>query len=92
MCSSAGTGNIEKAVNIYESLRRTRPGTKRDLKNYVKVFLGIDVPDKRICPQHHRPMDYLWHCFSADFAAEVKANADAIVWGIVQNSRLISFL
>lgn len=78
--SSAGTCNIEKAVNIYESLRRTRPIKKQDLRNYVKVFLGIDVPDKRICPEHHRPMDYLWHAFSTDFASEAKANADAIVW------------
>jgi len=80
MCNSTGTCNIERAANIYSILRRTRPKTKQDLKNYVKVFLGIDVPDKRICPKHHRPMDYLWHSFSADFAAEGKANADAIVW------------
>jgi hypothetical protein len=46
----------------------------------VKVFLGIDVPDKRICPHHKRPMDYLWHCFSADFSGKVRPNADAIVW------------
>ena len=80
MCNSTGTCNIERAANIYSILRRTRPKTKQDLKNYVKVFLGIDVPDKRICTQHHRPMDYLWHTFSADFATEGKANADAIVW------------
>jgi hypothetical protein len=80
MFSSAGTCNIERAAYIYESLRRNRPTKKQDLKNYVKVFLGIDVPNKRICPEHHRPMDYLWHAFSADFASEVKANADAIVW------------
>jgi hypothetical protein len=71
---------IEKAASVYSALRRTRPKTKQDLKNYVKVFLGIDVPDKRICPQHHRPMDYLWHTFSVEFASGSKANADAIVW------------
>jgi hypothetical protein len=32
----------------------------------VKVFLGLDVPDKRICPDHHSPMDYLWHSYSTD--------------------------
>jgi len=80
LCTSTVTGDIERAANIYSVLRRTRPKTKHDLKNYVKVFLGIDVPDKRICPEHNRPMDYLWHSFSADFATEGKANADAIVW------------
>ncbi len=77
---STSDSNIEKAAHIYSALRRSRPRTRRDLKNYVKVFLGIEVPDKRICPEHNRPMDYLWHSFSADFAAERPANADAVVW------------
>jgi hypothetical protein len=80
LCTSAVTNNIERAAKIYSTLRRTRPKTRQDLKNYVKVFLGINVPDKRICPQHKRPMDYLWHCFSADFSDKGRPNADAIVW------------
>jgi hypothetical protein len=61
--------------------------TKRDLKNYVKVFLGINVPDRRICSDHQNPMDYLWHSFSGDSArqtaarqGDIRPNADAIVW------------
>lgn len=80
--------NIEKAAHIYAELRRKRPGTRRDLKNYVKVFLGIDVPNRKICPEHNSPMDYLWYSFSADFsdmqAASDKRratkNADCIIW------------
>ena len=72
--------DIEKAVGVYSVLRQTRPRTRRDLKNYVKVFLGIDIPDKKICSEHNSPMDYLWHSFSVDFAANKTANADAIVW------------
>ncbi|MCK4295006.1 MAG: hypothetical protein KAY65_17545, partial [Planctomycetes bacterium] len=87
------SNNIENAVQIYSSLRRSKPRTKQDLKNYVKVFLGINIPDKRICPEHNSPMDYLWHSFSVDFSnysschserseesGRRKANADAIVW------------
>jgi hypothetical protein len=77
---SATYGDIEKAAYVYSALRRTRPKTRRDLKNYVKVFLGIDVPDKKICREHNSPMDYLWHSFSADFTADARANADAIIW------------
>lgn len=69
-----------KASNVYSALRSTRPGTKADLKNYVKVFLGIDVPDVRICDEHCSPMDYLWHAYSADFNSPNRANADAVVW------------
>jgi len=72
--------DIEKAASVYSRLQRSRPRTRQDLKNYVKVFLGIDIPDKKICPEHNSPMDYLWHSFSADFAANKMVNADAIVW------------
>ena len=82
------SNDIEKAAHIYAELRRTRPSTKRDLKNYVKVFLGIDVPVMKMCPEHNSPMDYLWHSFSADFPTlratsherRATINADAIVW------------
>ncbi|MBA7606618.1 hypothetical protein ES703_13768 [subsurface metagenome] len=77
---SESKSDIEKAAGVYSVLRQTRPRTRRDLKNYVKVFLGIDIPDKKICSEHNSPMDYLWHSFSADFAANKTANADAIVW------------
>ncbi len=77
---SASYGDIEKAAYVYSALRRTRPKCRRKLKNYVKVFLGIDVPNKKICREHNSPMDYLWHSFSADFTADRKANADAIIW------------
>ena len=72
--------NVKKASSVYAALRRFRPRTRDDLRNYVKVFLGLDVPAKRICPEHSSPLDYLWHSFSADFAAEPPANADAVVW------------
>lgn len=72
--------DMERATSVYEALRRTRPRTKRDLRNYVKVFLGIDVPDRSICADHSSPMDYLWHCFSADFGTRRAGSADAVVW------------
>lgn len=72
--------SIQRASAVYAALRRTRPKTKSEMKNYVKVFLGIDVPDKKICDGHNSPLDYLWHSFGSDFADEKTANADAVVW------------
>jgi len=77
---SVNNDKIEKATRLYHALRRTRPTTKSSLKDYVKVFLGIDVPSKHICTGHNSPLDYLTHSFFADFNTEKHPNADAIVW------------
>ena len=72
--------DTEWATHVYDELRRTRPVTKRDLKNYVKVFLGINVPDKGICSEHQSPMDYLWHAFTESKHEPPAAGRDSIVW------------
>lgn len=69
-----------KMQDVYSSLRLKRPLTKSELKDYVKVFLGLSIPDTVICAGHSSPMDYLWHCFSSDFIDQPKENSDAVVW------------
>ncbi len=73
---------LANAARLSGSPRQTRPPTKESLRNYIKTSLGIDVPDRRICPDHHSPMDYLWHTFSGDSpqAGGHVTTADAIVW------------
>jgi hypothetical protein len=84
--SSENSVDFKKAARIYTELRRTPPAAKLDLKNYVKIFLGIDVPDTKICPDHDTPMDYLWHAFSAGLPSPSNRNyarpenADAVIW------------
>jgi hypothetical protein len=70
---------LKNANNIYKNLKRTPPTTKTDLKNYLKVFLNLDIGDKKICPEHNAPMDYLWHCYNSDFTGQT-TNADCVVW------------
>jgi hypothetical protein len=53
--------SIEKVSDVYSKLRRKAPATKNDLKNYIKVFLGVNIPDRKICAEHSSPMDYLFH-------------------------------
>ena len=76
--------DIERAARLFTELRHRPPETREDLKNYVKIFLGIDVPDKRLCPDHSSPMDYLWHSFALDTrqvsGIKHRASSDAIVW------------
>jgi hypothetical protein len=64
--------NVVKATSAYGALRHSRPGTREDLKNYVKVFLGVDVPDRCLCPEHSSPLDYLWHSFGIDYGLRMK--------------------
>ena len=72
-------GSAARAAGLYEALRRCRPCTREDLRNYIKVFLDIDVPDRRICPGHSSPMDYLWHSFSIDNGLLMKDDSPASV-------------
>ena len=69
---------MEKVKGMYESLRGIRPVGRAGLRNYVKVFLGIDVPDRKVCSEHNSPMDYLWHAFNSDFTN--RGNGDCVVW------------
>ena len=86
--------DIQKASGVYQILRGTAPTTKKALKNYIKVFLGLDIPEKKICPGHNSPLDYLWHSYAANHpdlargtmderrgtSDERRINADCIVW------------
>jgi len=69
--------DVTKAGAVYEALRRSRPRTKTDLRNYIKAFLGLDVPDGRICPDHSSPLDYLWHSFAMDEGSLMKDDLPA---------------
>ncbi len=66
--------------DVYSSLRLRRPLSKLELRDYVKVFLGLSIPNKVICSGHSSPMDYLWYCFSSDFIDYGGENSDAVVW------------
>ncbi|MHC4743213.1 MAG: phage terminase large subunit family protein [Planctomycetota bacterium] len=82
------TTGVKRAGEVFSLLQQSRPASRPSLRDYVKVFLGIEVPDRAICPEHNSPMDYLWHTFSADFPSlrapgsgeEASGNADCIVW------------
>jgi len=69
--------DIERASAVYSALRVRRPNCREELRNYVKAFLGINVPDKSICRGHSSPMDYLWHSFSEGAKAD---SGDVVVW------------
>jgi hypothetical protein len=71
---------LEEMKFVYSTLRGTRPQTREDLANYVKIYCSLNVPDKRICNGHDSPMDYLWHSFSCDFAGQKRTNSDSVVW------------
>lgn len=66
---------------VYGALRGVAPVSREGLRDYVKVFVGIDVPDVSQCDGHCSPMDYLWHCYSRDFSfGRPSSNGDCVVW------------
>ncbi len=72
--------DISEIKKVCSLLRNKRPATRQELKNYVKVFLGLNIPDKSICSEHASPLDYLWHSFSGDFDGNAGGGCDTVVW------------
>ncbi len=69
------------AFSVLRCLRRHRPGTKKELSDYLKVFLKLSVPGRPICADHQSPMDYLWHAFACDFEkSDAGGSGDCVVW------------
>lgn len=67
-------------TGIVEELRLTRPTTKRGLRDYIKIFFEVDVPDFILTPGHSSVMDYIWFSFNSDFEKVKRQNADCVVW------------
>ncbi len=61
--------------SLYLQLKKFKPQNKTQLRNYIKTFLKISLPDTSICQDHTAPLDYLWYSFS-----EPAADGDCIVW------------
>jgi len=72
--------------DIIETLKLQKPSSPAHLKNYVRFFLNLTVPDLKICEDHDSPMDYLWYSFNAEHSIEnmelnrQNYNNDCIVW------------
>jgi len=49
----------KRVRRMVESLRGRRPRDRRELAAYVRAFLGLKVPGRRVCAGHDSPMDYL---------------------------------
>ena len=50
-------------MTTFEELIAKPPKTPKGLHRIVKKLFGLDVPDRRLCPHHQSPMDYLTASF-----------------------------
>ncbi len=64
--------------SVCSQLKTKRPATRTDLKNYIRAFLDISIPDKSFSAEHSSPLDYLWHAFAEDEKSRI--NNDAVIW------------
>jgi hypothetical protein len=42
-------------------LRNARPTTTQELREWIRDYTGIEIPDEAVCPDHHSP----WECLEA---------------------------
>lgn len=76
-CARGARVRDEKAVvkekkGVFQVMRNGkledvfRPGSQDGLKRLLRRYLGLNIPDVRVCDGHDSPMDYLWYAYSRD--------------------------
>jgi len=72
--------SAEKTLQLLNRLRRYRPRTREQLRAYVKAFVGIKIPAKRMCANHNSPLDYLAFSFLGAKKVEYSPWRNCVVW------------
>ena len=54
------------ALDVSEQQPLFPPGSKRQLRKFLKNYVGLQVPSVRVCGHHAAPMDYLWYAYNRD--------------------------
>ncbi|MDH4203080.1 MAG: hypothetical protein OEV87_09310 [Phycisphaerae bacterium] len=57
------TKKVRQSIEVY---RDVPPGSRNELKKYLKEFADVRVPDRHVCGHHASPFDYLWYAYSRD--------------------------
>ncbi|AQQ09763.1 Bacteriophage terminase large (ATPase) subunit [Sedimentisphaera cyanobacteriorum] len=71
------TQNENHLSSVLSALRTEPPKNRKQLKGYIKTFLGVSLPDKSLSGAAS-PFDYLWHAYSTEL--EGRPNGDCLVW------------
>lgn len=58
------------------------------LRGWIQRYCNLRVPQVRVCKHHSSVMDYVWHCFTADYRADV-SNGDSVVWACRGGSKTL---
>jgi hypothetical protein len=71
---------MKKIEQLSEDLRFCPPRSRGHLRDYIRYFFGVEVPDYVVTEGHSSAMDYIWDTYNADFLKKPRVSADAIVW------------
>ena len=61
--TSQQTKRLQLFRSIKRKLRSVRPQTTDELLKYIKAFFGLRVPNKRVCPEHSTPGEFISDLF-----------------------------
>jgi len=74
---------VKKGLTLRDaknSVESTRPLCKESLRDYIRVFFDVEVPDFVLTRGHSTPMDYIWSAFNLDYHSEGRDSGDSVVW------------
>src|SRR4051812_23935525 len=64
-----------KMMRVWDALENdfSAINTPHKLDQWLRLYLGVFVPRRNVCPHHQAPFDYLWHAYR-------EPTRDVVVW------------
>src|SRR3954467_12414035 len=66
---------VRADVDTMRRIAGARPGNRKELADWIAVFLRMQMPVRSVCGHHQTPLDYLAAAFF-----ETGSGSDSIVW------------
>ncbi|MCL2640476.1 MAG: hypothetical protein FWD53_06505 [Phycisphaerales bacterium] len=71
-----GAGKKNQITRLTRAAKRLLPRNRKELRQWIHLFLNMRMPEAGVCSHHQTPLDYLEHSFFEGY----EGSGDVVVW------------
>ncbi|MCL2648743.1 MAG: hypothetical protein FWD61_17370 [Phycisphaerales bacterium] len=71
-----GAGKKNRIASVTRAAKLLAPRNRKELRQWISIFLNMRMPETNVCSHHQTPLDYLEHSFFEAY----EGSGDAVVW------------